>query len=137
MIRKHLQLTILAICFTGTAAVGERLVEQALTRLYGNAGVSTAASFASAHYQQGQVLVSFQDLKGELTSFDGASPSWFELSADGTTYVAASASLVGAQVEVVVPQNFEPRYVRMGWRDIAIPNLEDGKTGWPVLAFPG
>jgi hypothetical protein len=39
-------------------------------------------------------------------------------------------------VEVDVPQNLTPKFGRMGWRDIAIPNLQDAKTGWPVFAFP-
>jgi len=29
----------------------------------------------------------------------------------------------------------EPKFVRMGWLDIAIPNLKD-KDAWPVFAFP-
>ena len=29
----------------------------------------------------------------------------------------------------------EPKFVRMGWRDTAIPNLKD-KDAWPVFAFP-
>jgi hypothetical protein len=29
----------------------------------------------------------------------------------------------------------EPKFVRMGWCDIAIPNLKD-KDAWPVYAFP-
>ena len=28
----------------------------------------------------------------------------------------------------------EPKFVRMGWRDIAIPNLKD-KDAWPAFAF--
>jgi sialate O-acetylesterase len=29
----------------------------------------------------------------------------------------------------------EPKFVRMGWWDIAIPNLKD-KDAWPAFAFP-
>jgi hypothetical protein len=28
----------------------------------------------------------------------------------------------------------EPKFVRMGWRDVAIPNLKD-KDAWPAFAF--
>ena len=117
-------------------AVGERLAALALRRLYGKDVVATGSSFDSAQLTEGKVVVRFQDLAGELTTVDGETPSWFELSADGETFVAASATLMGSSVAVEIPENLAARYVRMGWRDIAIPNLQDGKTGWPVFAFP-
>ena len=37
-------------------------------------------------------------------------------------------------VEVSAAAVPSPKFVRMGWADIAIPNLND-KNGWPVFAF--
>ena len=116
-------------------AVGERLSAQALKRLYGKDVVATAPKFSSAQLKENKIVVSFKDTVGELSTNDGKSPSWFEISADGKTFEAATASIKGTMVEVDVPKNLTPAFIRLGWKEIAIPNLQDAKTGWPVFAF--
>lgn len=117
-------------------AVGERLASMALNRVYKKGGVATAPSVESALLKNGKVVVSINNVLGELKTTDGKAPSWFELSADGKEFVSATASLKGSVVEITVPEKLTPKLVRMGWCEVAIPNLQDSKTGWPVLAFP-
>lgn len=115
--------------------VGERLAALALKNQYGKAVVTTGPAFSKATRNGNTVMVSFDHIDQGLITNDGKAPSFFELSADGKTFVAADAVIKGNQVQVVAKGVSEPRFVRMGWYDIAIPNLKD-KNGWPVFAFP-
>jgi sialate O-acetylesterase len=114
--------------------VGERLAALALQKQYGKDVVAKGPSFASAKRSGSKVVVAFHDVDQGLTTFDQLAPSWFDLSADGVTFVPAEAAIVGDTVEVHAPGVPEPNFVRMGWRDVAVPNLKD-KNGWPVFAF--
>ncbi|MFK7852225.1 MAG: sialate O-acetylesterase [Akkermansiaceae bacterium] len=115
--------------------VGERLAAMALKRQYGKDVVTTGPVFKEALRSGDKILVSFDYVDQGLATSDGKSPSFFELSEDGETFVAASAIIQGDQVEVVAKGIEKPKFVRMGWYDIAIPNLMD-KNGWPVFSFP-
>ena len=115
--------------------VGERLAALALKRQYGKDVVASGPSFAAAKRHGSRVLVSFKAIDQGLTTSDGKAPSWFELSADGRHFVKANAAIRGETVEVASAEVPDPEFVRMGWRDIAIPNLRD-KNGWPVFSFP-
>ena len=115
--------------------VGERLAAQALKNQYGHDVVTTGPRFASATAQGATAIVSFSDIDQGLITNDGAAPTWFELSADGKVFVKAEAVIEGATVKVTAAGITTPTHVRMGWKDIAIPNLAD-KNGWPVFSFP-
>ncbi|NIP97986.1 MAG: hypothetical protein GWO24_32990 [Akkermansiaceae bacterium] len=115
--------------------VGERLAAQALKYQYGKDVTVTGPSVDHAVADGSAVVVSFRDIDQGLTTSDGQSPTWFELSADGHAFVRADAALEGNTVRVSAAGMPTPKYVRMGWDDVAIPNLED-KNGWPVFAFP-
>jgi len=115
--------------------VGERLAAMALKHQYGKNVVTRGPSMSAAFQKGGDVLVQFVKIDEGLTTKDGKSPSFFELSEDGITYLDAKAEIMGDKVKVFSPDQFVPKYVRMGWNDIAIPNLMD-KNGWPVFAFP-
>lgn len=114
--------------------VGERLAALALKTHYGKDVVAKGPSFASAKRSGLKVVVTLKDIGQGLVTSDEKAPSWFELSADGKTFTPADAVIAGNTVEVSAATVQEPNYVRMGWRDIALPNLKD-KTGWPVFAF--
>lgn len=116
--------------------VGERLAAMALKNQYGKNVVTSGPVFSKAVRDGNKVIVSFDKIDQGLTTKDGKAPSFFELSADGKTFTEAKATLKGNQVEVVCDSIPEPQFVRMGWFDIAIPNLMD-KNGWPVFSFPG
>jgi sialate O-acetylesterase len=116
--------------------VGERLAASALKNQYQKEGVvASAPRFQSATREGSKVVVSFSGILNGLTTTDGKAPSWFELSSDGVSFVPAQAELQGNTVLVSAEAIPEPKFVRMGWRDIAIPNLKD-KDAWPVYAFP-
>jgi len=116
--------------------VGERLAAMALKNQYGKDVVTSGPVFSKAVRDGNKVIVSFDKIDKGLITNDGKAPSFFELSADGKTFTEATATIKGNKVEVVCDSIAEPRFVRMGWFDIAIPNLRD-KNGWPVFAFPG
>jgi sialate O-acetylesterase len=116
-------------------AVGVRLAALALKTLYGHDVVDKGPGFASALRSGSKVVVTFKDIGEGLTTFDGKPPAWFELSADGSLFISAEATIIADRVEVSTAAVPEPEFVRMGWRDIAVPNLVD-KNGWPVFAFP-
>ncbi len=114
--------------------VGERLAALALNSQYGKNVVATGPSFAAAKRNGSKVVVAFKDIGQGLVTSDGKPPTWFELSADGTNFVPADATIVGNTVEVSASSLREPKFVRMGWKEIALPNLKD-KNGWPVFSF--
>jgi sialate O-acetylesterase len=115
--------------------VGNRLAALALKNQYGKDVVTTGPRVAAAKLKGSKVIVSFKDVDQGLVTADGKAPSWFELSVDGKAFVQADAMIQGNIVEVSVAGMPAPKYVRMGWADVAIPNLKD-KNGWPVFAFP-
>ena len=115
--------------------VANRLATMALNKKYGKDVVDAGPSFAGAKLNGPTVVVSFTGIDQGLGTKDGNAPSWFELSADGERYVRADAVIKGETVEVKAADVSEPKFVRMGWYDTAIPNLQD-KNGWPVFAFP-
>ncbi len=115
--------------------VGERLAAAALKNQYKKEGVvASAPRFQSATREGSRVVVSFSGILNGLTTSDGQAPSWFELSTDGVSFVPAQAELRGNTVLVSAESIPEPKFVRMGWCDTAIPNLKD-KDAWPVFAF--
>jgi len=115
--------------------VGERLAAAALKNQYKKEGVvGSAPRFQSASREGSKVVVSFSGILNGLTTSDGQAPSWFELSSDGVSFVPAQAELQGNTVLVSAESIPEPKSVRMGWCDTAIPNLKD-KDAWPAFAF--
>ena len=115
--------------------VGERLAAVALKNQYQKSGVvASAPHFQSATREGSRVVVSFSGILNGLTTSDGQAPSWFELSGDGVSFAPAQAELQGNTVLVTTESIPEPKFVRMGWCDIAIPNLKD-KDAWPAFAF--
>ena len=115
--------------------VGNRLAARALKEQYGNEITAHGPSFAGAKLNGSRVMVSFDGIDQGLSTKDGKAPTWFEVSIDGNTFVKAEAVINGNTVEVSAQEVSDPKFVRMGWYDTAIPTLQD-KNGWPVFAFP-
>lgn len=115
--------------------VGERLAALALKNEYGKPVVTAGPEFAKASLSGNKIIVSFSGIDQGLSTKDGKAPSWFEVSADGKTFVDAKAEIKDNTVVVSADGLANPKFVRMGWYDIAIPNLQD-KNGWPVFPFP-
>ena len=114
--------------------VGERLAAMALKNQYGKSVISAGPEFAKAALSGNQIIVSFSGIDKGLSTKDGKAPSWFELSVDGKKFVEAKAEIKDNTVIVSAEGLTNPKFVRMGWYDIAIPNLQD-KNGWPVFPF--
>ncbi|MFT5525984.1 MAG: sialate O-acetylesterase [Pirellulaceae bacterium] len=114
--------------------VGDRLAAMALNKAYGKDVTCTGPHFASANRKGNSILVTFDDIDQGLESDDGKPLGWFELSEDGKTFVAAKAVIAEDSVVVTAANIAQPRFVRMGWNEKALPNLRD-KNGWPVFAF--
>jgi sialate O-acetylesterase len=114
--------------------VGERLAAMALKKDYGKDVVCSGPVFKAAKRNGGKVIVSFNSIDKGLTTADGKPPTWFELSAGGKVFEAAEAVIDGATVIVTSTKVKEPKFVRMGWSEVAIPTLQD-KNGWPAFQF--
>ena len=114
--------------------VGERLAALALSKTYSKKVVCSGPAFKSATAKGGKVVVAFQAIDQGLETADGKGPTWFELSADGKSFAAADATIDGNTVIVSSATVAAPKFVRMGWNEIAIPTLRD-KNGWPVFQF--
>ena len=126
---------------TGKPRVAARLADIALVKLYGQPDRTVFGPMYAAHEIRGdKVLVKFQYAGGGLTTRDGKTPDWFEIS-DGTkdrnklVYVKAQAKIVGKDtVEVWAAEVQTPQYVRFGWNTLARFNLMN-QEGLPAVSF--
>ncbi len=114
--------------------VGERLAAMALNKTYGKKVVCSGPVFESATAKGNQVVVAFSSIDKGLETADGKAPTWFEISADGKSFSAANATIEGNTVILSSAKVTSPKFVRMGWNEIAIPTLRD-KNGWPAFQF--
>jgi len=115
---------------------GERLAAFALKTQYGKDVVAKGPSFAAAKCVGSKVVLTFKDIGQGLVTCDAKAPSWFELSAGGKTFTPAEAAIVGDTVEVSAQAIPDPKLVRMGWRDIALPNLMTKTAGLSLPSPP-
>jgi sialate O-acetylesterase len=114
--------------------VGERLAALAMKETYGKKVVCSGPVFKSAEVKDDKVVVRFDRINEGLETTNGEAPTWFELSGDGVKWVSADAEINDEAVQVSSPDLETPKFVRMGWSEIAIPNLRDG-NGWPAFQF--
>jgi len=114
--------------------VGERLAAMALNKTYSKKVVCSGPAFKSAKAKGAKVIVAFDAIDQGLETADGKAPTWFELSADGKSFTTADAMIDGNTVIVSSPTVSAPKFIRMGWSEIAIPTLRD-KNGWPAFQF--
>ncbi|MFC1497358.1 sialate O-acetylesterase [Verrucomicrobiota bacterium] len=115
--------------------VAERLAAMALNKTYGKNVICSGPVFKNAKLSDGKVVVRFDKVDQGLETEDGKAPSWFELAGEDKEFVNAEAVLKENTVVVTSENIANPKFVRMGWNETAIPNLRD-KNGWPVFQFP-
>ena len=89
-------------------------------------------SFRSLEVRGAKAYVSFDHAEGLCCR--GKALDWFEISADGQTFVPAKAVISGEQVVVSSPKVKRPVAVRFGWSNVAMPNLFNG-AGLPASCF--
>jgi sialate O-acetylesterase len=136
-------------------AVGARLARAAKHLIYGQAISSSGPAVHAAHWNGSQILVSFDDVEGQLLTYSALRPIGFELcgdAADSCRFVDAvlsggdavlsggdavlsggDAILSGGEV-LLEPGNLVPTRVRFCWGDAPVCNLYD-KSGLPAGPF--
>lgn len=114
--------------------VGQRLAAMALQKDYQQKVVASGPVFNKAEVQGSKIKVTFKQVDQGLTTSNSKEPSHFEISEDGINFLPARATIEGNDVLVWNDTIKSPAHVRMGWSEVAIPNLKD-KNGWPVFQF--
>ena len=115
--------------------VGHRLALWALAKVYGKEGiVYSGPLYKSMKIEGDKVRVYFDHVGGGLVSRDGEALSWFELAGADKQYVKAQAVIDGDTVVVFSNKIDQPMAVRLGWDQIAEPNLSN-REGLPAAPF--
>jgi len=114
--------------------VGQRLAALALKHDYGKSVITTGPVFDKAVVEGSKIIVHFKHVDLGLTTNDVKELKDFEVSMDGKTFSPAKAMIEGSTVVVQSESVATPKFVRMGWNEISIPNLAD-KNGWPARQF--
>lgn len=98
---------------TNKRPVGQRLGAAALYETYGKDIPHSGPVFESATKTENGLILTFTNTDGGLVAKDSTTLNGFELSTDGVTYTAATATIVGDTV--VVTGLADATYVRYGW----------------------
>lgn len=119
---------------TNKRPVGQRLGAAALYETYGKNIPHSGPIFESATKTENGLILTFTETDGGLVAKDSTTLNGFELSADGLTYTAATAKIVGDTV--VVTGVADATYVRYGWDHWFEPalNFYNG-AGFPASPF--
>ena len=118
------------------AIVANRLADIALARTYGLLEREVfGPTYASHRFEGNKCLVVFKYVGKGLTVQGNLPLTWFELSADGRTFVKAKAKIVDqSTVELVADDLHAPRLVRFAWHPLARHNLYN-REGLPAHPF--
>jgi sialate O-acetylesterase len=115
--------------------VGRRLSLWALARTYGRTElVYSGPLYESMEKSQGRIRLFFDHADSGLVSLDGRPLSWFEIAGPDHIFYKAQAQIDGKTVVVWSPRVLEPEAVRMGWHQLAVPNLGN-REGLPASPF--
>jgi sialate O-acetylesterase len=115
---------------TNKQEIGRRLAIAARHLVYGEAIAPSGARVGAARRKGGDVTVSFKDVSGALTAYNGE-PNAFEL-CDTTSCRWARATLAGDQV--TLPNAGNATRVRYCWGDSPVCTLTDA-SGLPAGPF--
>lgn len=113
--------------------VAQRLLLQARKLAYGEQVIADSPAPAEVTVVGAECRIRFNGIGGGLTAHDGAVKG-FELSADGTVFVPATAVIKGDMVVVSAPGVPAPvavRYAWAGWPEATLYN----KAGLPATPF--
>jgi sialate O-acetylesterase len=115
--------------------VGNRLASWALAKDYGKEDeVYSGPHYKSSKIEGAKVIVSFSHTDGGLKARDDKPLNEFEIAGEDGMFVAAEATIDGDTVVVQSKDVAAPTQVRFGWRNVANPNLMNGK-GLPASPF--
>jgi sialate O-acetylesterase len=115
-------------------AVGARLARAARHLVYGQPISPSGPTVRAARPNGGQILVSFDDVEGELVAYGALRPIGFELCGEGSESCRfVDAALSGGDV-LLEAANMAATRVRFCWGDAPVCNLYD-KSGLPAGPF--
>lgn len=115
--------------------VGRRLALWARAKVYGESGlVYSGPLYKSMSVEGNKVRLSFDHSGSGLMTLDGQPPAWFEIAGDDRVFYKATAEIDGNTVVVWSLLVTRPAAVRMGWHQLAEPNLAN-KEGLPASPF--
>lgn len=115
--------------------VGRRLARAARAVACGEDIPPSGPQVAAARRDDGDVVVTFVGVAGELVTYSGDRAVGFEMCRlGGVDCRYAEARVEGREVRLVVPADFEPAEVRYAWADAPVVNLFDS-AGLPAGPF--
>jgi len=81
-----------------------------------------------------KIRIQFDHVGSGLISLDDQPLSWFEIASQDRTFTKARAEISNNSVLVWNDRIYEPVAVRLGWHQLATPNLGN-KEGLPASPF--
>lgn len=116
--------------------VGERLAGVALSKAYGHHKIEYSGPRAvKATASDGAAIIEFSHVADGLKSSDGRRLGWFEIAGEDGIFMPALADIEAEnKIRVWLPEIPEPKVVRLGWSEIAMPNLMNS-AGLPASPF--
>jgi sialate O-acetylesterase len=115
--------------------VGERLALWARAKTYGEKDLVYAGPmFKSMTVEGDKARIAFDHVGGGLVTNDEQPPTWFEIAGDDHIFYRAAAEISGDTVVVSSRMVAAPKAVRLGWSQLAVPNLAN-KEGLPASPF--
>jgi sialate O-acetylesterase len=115
--------------------VGHRLSLWALAKTYGQKDlVCSGPLYKSMTIEGNKIRIRFDHVGSGLITLDDRSLSWFVIAGQDRTFYKARAEISGETVLVWNERVSNPVAVRMGWHQLATPNLGN-KEGLPASPF--
>ncbi|MEI6491470.1 MAG: sialate O-acetylesterase [Verrucomicrobiota bacterium] len=116
--------------------VGERLANQALSKVYHIPNIVADSPLYASHRVDGSTIaVTFRDVGSGLVSRDGSPLTWFTIAGADGRFVPAQAVIQGKDIVIVSsPEVASPVSVRFAWDNKAEPNLMSHE-GLPAGSF--
>jgi sialate O-acetylesterase len=114
--------------------VGRRLADVALHKQYGQTHLEyTGPRFKEMKVKDNKLIISFSHANG-LKASDGKDINWLEVAGKDGLFKPATGQIINNKLVVGSPDVPQPEQVRLGWNEIAQPNLVNS-TGLPVMPF--
>lgn len=115
--------------------VGRRLSLWALAQTYKHEDVIFSGPlYSSMERRDNRIRLTFDHVGSGLISLDGNQLTWFEIAGEDHIFYKARAEIQGHTVVVWSPIVESPVAARMGWHQLAVPNLGN-REGLPASPF--
>lgn len=114
--------------------VGRRFALWALAKNYGKDISYSGPKIRKSRLNKGQAKITFNYAPHGLSTSDGEAPDYFEISGTDKVFYPAIATIDGNSVIVSSPSVPNPKAVRFGFSNLAMPNLINSE-GLPAHPF--